>query len=359
MLTLNMTISGTICEGHRLGAEPADPEIRTGSSGRAAYFWRGAHSSSRNVSLMKHVDSSVLAAAHTSQARAGVKSWYGKDEACCRRIAARWLRSSNVTCYPAVQLQQRKVGAMRWLVGVAAACALLAGSAPARACVASHWQLDDHASVIATARLEAPSGMPCITPITVTGRSNIRVDQQPAHGRLEVTDEGYIYTADDGYTGLDAFRVTWRLGDSTIRHGVEILVTVVPPSDARPQPPTAAPRATDPAAPRASTKPTAGILRTDGLGLYGMLVYSPQSRTYGFSVNQTSVDAALRVAQRECGRGDCVVMTPLRSQDCVAFAVGDAGHYWLRTRGSDPTARTLERCGQRTTNCQLVVMRCM
>jgi hypothetical protein len=194
---------------------------------------------------------------------------------------------------------------------------------------------------------------PCATAITVVGRTNVRVDQQPAHGRLDVTEDGYVYTADDGYTGLDAFRVTWRLANSTIRHGIEILVTVVP------SPAAAAPRGTDPATPRAATKPTAGILRSDGLGLYGMLVYSPQSRTFGFSVNQTSVDAALRVARSECGRGDCVVMTPLRSQDCVAFAVGDAGHYWLRTRGSDPRARTLERCGQRTTNCQLVVAGCM
>jgi hypothetical protein len=53
MLTLNMTISGTICGSHRLGAEPADPEIRAGSSGRAA-FLRGAYSSSRKVSLMNH-----------------------------------------------------------------------------------------------------------------------------------------------------------------------------------------------------------------------------------------------------------------------------------------------------------------
>jgi hypothetical protein len=52
-------------------------------------------------------------------------------------------------------------------------------------------------------------------------------------------------------------------------------------------------------------------------------------------------------------------MTPIRSEECVAFAVGDADRSWLRTRGSDPSARVLERCQQRTTNCQIVVARCM
>jgi hypothetical protein len=72
MLILNMTISGTIWWAHRLGAEPADPEIRAGSSDRAA-FLRGAHSSSRNVSLMKHAIRPFLAAAHTSETPGAVK----------------------------------------------------------------------------------------------------------------------------------------------------------------------------------------------------------------------------------------------------------------------------------------------
>jgi len=59
-----MTISGTIRWDFGLAAEPPDPEIRTGSSDRAA-FLRGAHSSSPKVSLMKHVIRPSVTAAHT------------------------------------------------------------------------------------------------------------------------------------------------------------------------------------------------------------------------------------------------------------------------------------------------------
>jgi hypothetical protein len=70
MLTLNMAISGTICWAHRLAAEPADPEIRAGSGDRAALL-RGAHSSSRNLSLMKHAIRPSVTAAHIESRKSG------------------------------------------------------------------------------------------------------------------------------------------------------------------------------------------------------------------------------------------------------------------------------------------------
>jgi hypothetical protein len=245
---------------------------------------------------------------------------------------------------------------MRLLIGVVAAWAVVAASAQGQACVVSHWEVENNASLIATARLEAPGGASCAAPIAAAGRTGVRIDQQPAHGRLELTEDGFVFVADLGYAGLDVFRVTWLTAGVTTRHGIEVLVTIVPPARAAAPAPRAVP-GTDPAV-TSRAKP-AGPRGPDGLGLYGMLVYSRQARIYGFSVNQTSVEAALRAALRECGRGDCVVMTPMRSEECVAFAVGDTDRYWVRTRGPDPSARVLERCSQRTTNCQMVVARCM
>jgi hypothetical protein len=246
---------------------------------------------------------------------------------------------------------------MRWLIGVAAAWAMvgmLAVTAQAQTCVMSNWEINDRTGEMATGRLEARAGVRCATRITGSSRTNVRVDQQPQHGRVELTENGYAYTADPSYAGPDVFRITWFSSGATARMGVDVLVTVV----ARPTPPPAAAKPPAPAAARPAAAPAAPR-GPDGLGLYGMLVYSRQARSYGLSVNQPSVDAALRLALRQCGQGDCVVMTPIRTEECVAFAVGDTDRYWLRTRGSDPAARVLERCGQRTTNCQMVVSRCI
>jgi hypothetical protein len=248
---------------------------------------------------------------------------------------------------------------MRLLIGGVVALGVLAATMQAQACIASHWEVGNTASVIATSRLEVPAGAACTTAIAGAGRTNVRIDQQPAHGSLDLTEEGYVYTANVGYAGLDAFRLTWLTPGVTTRHGMEVLVTIVPPRQAAGAGPAPTPPATDPAIRPRLAKPTNTAYGPDGLGLYGMLVYSRESRTYGFSLNRPSVDAALQEALRQCGRGDCVVMTPMRSQECVAFAVGDTDRYWLRTRIGDPTARALEGCGRRTTNCQLVVTRCM
>lgn len=235
---------------------------------------------------------------------------------------------------------------------VVLAVLLIAGTARAQSnCTSTGFEINGDTAQMAGMRLTILAGTSCAMTLTGSTRTAARIDVSPQHGRVEVVAQGLVFHADAGYAGIDAFRVSWFIPGMTNRVGVDAAVTIVAPR--------AAPRddAMAPARGNARPAPAGG---PDKLGLYGALVYSRTSRTFGIAINRRTRDDAIREAQRQCGRDDCRVVSPMRSDECLAFAVGDAGTYYIRRRGGDPSQDVLRICRERGYgNCEVVTARCM
>ena len=90
---------------------------------------------------------------------------------------------------------------------------------------------------------------------------------------------------------------------------------------------------------------------------YAAIAYSKSTKSYGYSYNYGSRDAAEAAALNRCDGYDKKIVVWVHNGWC-ALALGDShayGYGWSNNTRAYARSRALEECGQRTTNCYIAV----